>query len=198
MPNEKAPASGRHIDDHGNDGIPYKVRDRDSWKSLAARCKVPPDWLVYYNFQTNNSKEVNWLLREVVGCNVHTPDGHNWMFSKSAKPGIIYLPFQKAPYPCPVTKDFVPKGGQGYRLQTGDCWTSLTKKYHVPDPKILMEFNFGTSNPLEVNWYLQWKVGCKKSVDDGTTWMFTSDADPGIIWFPDWVKGLPPFSSIDI
>jgi hypothetical protein len=38
---------------------------------------------------------VNWYVRRNVGCNVYTLDRRNWMFSDSAKPGIIYLPIDK-------------------------------------------------------------------------------------------------------
>src|SRR5260370_15883057 len=73
-------------------GSPYKVQDGDSWKSLAARWGVDVKKLVEFNFQTNDSDEVNWYLSHVTGCNKPTPDGFNWTFSSSAKPGIIYRP----------------------------------------------------------------------------------------------------------
>jgi hypothetical protein len=34
-----------------------------------------------------------------VGCNVHTLDENNWIFSKSASPGIIYRPLM---WPCGI------------------------------------------------------------------------------------------------
>jgi hypothetical protein len=73
-------------------GISYKVRDGDSWWSLAAKSAVNPWWLVQYNFETRDPDEVNWYLRDRVGCTKKTPDGNNFVFSQAAQPGIIYLP----------------------------------------------------------------------------------------------------------
>ena len=73
-------------------GSPYTVQDGDSWKSLATRWGVDVKKLVYFNFKTNDSDEVNWYLSHVTGCNKPTPDGFNWTFSSGAKPGIIYRP----------------------------------------------------------------------------------------------------------
>jgi hypothetical protein len=57
-----------------------------------ARWGVDAKKLVYFNFQTNDPAEVNWYLSHVTGCNKPTPDGYNWTFSSSAKPGVIYRP----------------------------------------------------------------------------------------------------------
>lgn len=73
-------------------GSPYTVQDGDSWNSLAARWGVDAKKLVYFNFQTNDPAEVNWYLSHFTGCNKPTPDGYNWTFSSSAKPGVIYRP----------------------------------------------------------------------------------------------------------
>src|SRR5205085_10891343 len=73
-------------------GVPYKVQDRDTWKTLAFDWFINVDQLIYFNFQTLNTDEINWYLRERVGCKVQTRDRFNWVFSSSANPGIIYHP----------------------------------------------------------------------------------------------------------
>jgi hypothetical protein len=72
--------------------VPYRVGDRDNWVSLAASQGVSPAWLIQYNFETHDLAEINWYLKTRVGCTKTTHDGKNFMFSASAKPGIIYLP----------------------------------------------------------------------------------------------------------
>ena len=82
---------------------PYRVKgsndnrspNRDTWISVARAHNLDVQKLIWFNFQTNNSDEVNWYLRRNVGCNVATPDGLNWMFSDSAYPGKIYLPIDR-------------------------------------------------------------------------------------------------------
>jgi len=73
-------------------GTSYRVRDGDSWSSLARRFGISEQALVFANFQTLVPAEVNWYLRHYVGCRRPTGDGHNWMFSASASPGIIHIP----------------------------------------------------------------------------------------------------------
>jgi hypothetical protein len=74
----------------------YKVKDGDSWESIAKRIGVDVWDLIYFNFKTKNPREVNWYLGhyDYVGCKTTTTDGKNWRFSASAKPGIIYLPIR--------------------------------------------------------------------------------------------------------
>lgn len=71
--------------------IPYRVADGDTWGTVAARYSLDPKALIKFNFKTNNTDEVNWYLRQTVGCKV-TRDGLNWAFSSSADPGVIYIP----------------------------------------------------------------------------------------------------------
>ncbi|MPZ56543.1 MAG: hypothetical protein GEU91_08620 [Rhizobiales bacterium] len=78
--------------------IPYRVTDNDTkggWKEVALRNNVDVQKLIWFNFRTNNSDEVNWYLRRNTGCNLATDNRLNWMFSSSADPGIIYLPIDK-------------------------------------------------------------------------------------------------------
>ena len=73
-------------------GTPYRVGDGDSWLSLAARLKTEPGSLMQFNFKTLDPSEVNWYLRRNVGCRTQTEDGQHWIFSRTASPGVIYLP----------------------------------------------------------------------------------------------------------
>ena len=77
------------------DSTPYEVKDNDTWINVAGRNGLDPHVLIHFNFKTVDPGEVNWYLRENTGCNVHTKDEKNWMFSDSASPGIIYLPIRK-------------------------------------------------------------------------------------------------------
>jgi hypothetical protein len=47
----------------------------------------------------------------------------------------------------------------------------------------LIEFNFKTRQPEEVNWYLRRNVGCTRSTRDGLNWLFAG-AKRGVIYIP--------------
>jgi len=66
----------------------------DTWESVARQYNLDVHQLIYFNFNTNNPKEVNWYLHTYIGCNTPSPSGWNWTF-KGAKPGIIYIPIQR-------------------------------------------------------------------------------------------------------
>lgn len=95
---EKEPRPALPPNHRPADSIPYKVTDldtNDGWAGVARRNGVDAQKLIFFNFQTNNSDEVNWYLRNRVGCDLATDDRQNWKFSSSASPGIIYLPVNK-------------------------------------------------------------------------------------------------------
>jgi hypothetical protein len=73
----------------------HRVSDGEDWASVAAQYNVKVDDLIYFNFHTNVSEEVNWYLRRNVGCNVSNDGDLNWAFSSSADPGIVYIPPSK-------------------------------------------------------------------------------------------------------
>ena len=62
-------------------------------------------------------------------------------------------------------------------------WESVARKFGV-GVKELIHFNFLTTEPDEVNWYLRHYVGCKKVSPSGNNWMFSNNASPGIIYIP--------------
>jgi hypothetical protein len=92
------------------------------------------------------------------------------------------MPTEKAPN-NPLSQNYVPVGGTPYRVKTGDDWQSVARTAGV-DVWALIEFNFKTRNPAEVNWYLRRNVGCRRATGDNKNWMFSSDAQPGIIYLP--------------
>jgi len=102
-------------------GLPYKVGERDSWSSVAAKHGVDPLWLVQYNFETRDPGEVNWYLKHRIGCRKTTANGKNLMFSSADAPGIIYVPNPQKPWSRKNLKygsyGIVIEGDDDYRLQ---------------------------------------------------------------------------------
>ena len=76
-------------------GIPYRPRDdpkQEDRELVVRKFAVGVKELIYFNFMTDNPDEVNWYLRRHVGCEKISPSGNNWMFSRRATPGYIYIP----------------------------------------------------------------------------------------------------------
>ncbi|MFL5031696.1 MAG: hypothetical protein ACJ8E1_17640, partial [Xanthobacteraceae bacterium] len=103
------------IDYVPNQSTPYRVKSGDSWWTLAEQPQVRAVAmsaldLCYFNFKTRRPPEINWYLRNKVGCRTATKDGKNYTFSASDYPGVIYLPIpaSKPPvneYPQPDPSD---------------------------------------------------------------------------------------------
>jgi hypothetical protein len=83
----------------------------------------------------------------------------------------------------PVPRGYIPPLSRSYKVKDGDTWVSIARKNSL-DTWDLIEFNFKTRDPDEVNWYLRRFVGCKKQTRDGKNWIFGSGDDPGIIYIP--------------
>lgn len=91
----------------------------------------------------------------------------------------------------PISKDYAPPGGVRYRVQDGDTWENIADRFNIKDVWSLIEFNFKTRSPAEVNWYLRRNVGCVQQTSDGKNLVFSTDDVPGYIYtFPD--KGRRP------
>jgi hypothetical protein len=100
MPIEKRPASPLPKGIRpGSRYPPYKVTDADSLETVAQKYMIGVTTLIKHNFDTMDPAEINWYLREHVGCNKPTSDGKNWCFSSTAKPGLIYIPGSGGPPP---------------------------------------------------------------------------------------------------
>jgi len=76
---------------------PHKVGDNESFETLAVKYGVTARAIALHNFGTSDPAELNWYLREYVGCKLATHDRQNWRFSSAAAPGIIYIPDNAAP-----------------------------------------------------------------------------------------------------
>ena len=77
----------------------------------------------------------------------------------------------------------IDSGATPYRVQSSDNFATLAI-YARMSPGDLLRYNFGTSVPREVNWYLRNHVGCKKADWDEKNYVFSDDDDPGVIFVP--------------
>jgi hypothetical protein len=85
---------------------------------------------------------------------------------------------------------FPPRGGDRYRVRTGDSWESIARAHNL-DTWALIEFNFPvvrreTSFQIKcrmVNWLLRNHVGCSRS-SDGKNYRFDSADNPGYVYIP--------------
>lgn len=84
-------------------GREYRVLDTDDWWKIAAREHIDPWALIKFNFETHVSEEVNYYLRELVGCR-HTKDGRNFAFlgADPSKKKIYLPPTPPPPKPVPI------------------------------------------------------------------------------------------------
>lgn len=83
----------------------------------------------------------------------------------------------------PLPPGYIPAGGRPCHVKDGDSWLTLAKSCGV-DPLWLIQYNFETRDPAEVNWYLQNRVGCVKTTVNGQNFMFSAGATPGIVYLP--------------
>jgi len=91
---------------------------------------------------------------------------------------------------------FPPKGGDGYKVRTGDSWDSVAKANDL-DTWALIEFNFPVvknepnfqTKCRMVNYLLRNYIGCSKS-SDGNNYRFDSSDSPGVIYIP--LANVPP------
>jgi hypothetical protein len=83
----------------------------------------------------------------------------------------------------PLPSGYRPTGSQPYKVKDSDTWWTLSVKSGV-DPWWLIQYNFETRDPGEVNWYLMNRVGCVNKTPNGKNFRFSSAAKPGIIYLP--------------
>ncbi len=104
------------------------------------------------------------------------------------------MPLMRQPNPMPSPLNYVPANSEPYRVKAGDSFFTLAKLPNVAAAKMdargLLNFNFKTTNEMEVNWYLKNKVGCSKATHDGRNFMFSNADMPGIVYLPK--IGVPP------
>jgi hypothetical protein len=73
-------------------GTEYRVRDGDTWRTVAKAAGVPVWELIKFNCRTTDPAEVNWWLHHTIQCDTCTADEKNWMFSSGPDVQPIYLP----------------------------------------------------------------------------------------------------------
>lgn len=71
-----------------------------------------------------------------------------------------------------------PEGAFDHLVADGENWQKLADRYRFPAKKII-EDNFKTSNPYEINWYLREYVNCKVATADRYNWTFSTSAREG-------------------
>ncbi len=68
-----------------------KVGLGENWSTVASRFTITDVWdLIFYNFRTTNTREVNWYMHHYLGC-WKTKDGRNFCFDE-AEVGTLYIP----------------------------------------------------------------------------------------------------------
>lgn len=122
MPIEKKPQIPIPKNQIPPDFRPYQVKDGEGWRKLAKFHGMEVWELIYQNFKTRNPAEINWYLREYVGCTKKTTDKKNWMFSSDAKPGIIYVPMRRIVMPPIYIEGKVPSKFE-------NVWAGLAKSH---------------------------------------------------------------------
>jgi hypothetical protein len=91
----------------------------------------------------------------------------------------------------PLPSNYLPPGGRKYKVSTGESLETIARANGISENE-LNKFNFATTMPEEINWYLQHRVGCKRETHDHLNWMFTNDASPGFIYLPPLPPGVTP------
>lgn len=83
----------------------------------------------------------------------------------------------------PLPTSYRPLDGVEFKVSSGDTFASLAAfgSINVWD---LIRFNYQTSDPREVNWYLHHRTGCKTKDWDDRNYKFDDSDDPGIIFIP--------------
>jgi hypothetical protein len=93
----------------------------------------------------------------------------------------------------PLPEHYVPRGGRRYTAKTDESLASIARDNGIAEAELLM-FNFGTTDPKEVNWYLK-RLGCTKATPDDNNWMFTSSwQHPQVIYLPPIVQAKNPLT----
>ncbi len=68
------------------------VQTGDTLESVATANGLTWQQLARFNWGTEDQKEINRCLREIVGCTKRTADGKSYKFHSSDDPGLLYVP----------------------------------------------------------------------------------------------------------
>jgi hypothetical protein len=105
---------------------------------------------------------------------------HSWCIRKPANP---------------TPRNFVPENSRAYRVRDGDNWQSVSSIAEQNTQSSIgawgvIRFNFPNLPAddqiasLEVNWYLENYVGCRRLTADQRNYVFSSADSPGTIYLP--------------
>jgi len=70
-----------------------------------------------------------------------------------------------------------------HKVKTGESLDGIAKANGLTWQK-LADFNWGTTEPNEINRCLKNRVGCTRKTADGKNYIFDSSDDPGILYVP--------------
>jgi|GEM_PF-3132125 len=109
----------------------YRVVNGDTLENMAVRIGVSAKYLLKECFGTTDPREINWYLRNKIGCVDYGPQGHNFAFSIAAEPGKIVMPLkwvakleQQIFYPPANTYNILPPLPR-YQQENGNgCWAA--------------------------------------------------------------------------
>ena len=79
---------------------------------------------------------------------------------------------------APVGLYYRPPHSLIHRLSDGEHWGSLAARYKV-DARTLMQQNFKTTDPYQINWYLHHYVKCDLPTPDRYNWRFSTSSRHG-------------------
>lgn len=99
MPVEETPARPVSKERKPDGFTQHKIKDGDTWGTIANRYNLTSNELAYENFRTTDPAKINWYLRNHIGCTQRTEDGKHWALSPDANPGTIYVPKRKTDVP---------------------------------------------------------------------------------------------------
>ncbi len=97
-----------------------------------------------------------------------------------------------------VLKNWPMAGGQALQVGPGTNWVNLAVRFGRSNAWDLITYNFRTTDPAEVNWYLHHHLGCDLVTKDGNNYRFGkrngTAVDPVTIYVPqlDWSEHPGP------
>jgi hypothetical protein len=95
------------------------------------------------------------------------------------------VPIERRP-DHPLPQNYRPPNSVPVEVHTGDDWGKLAAQFRIDVPQLL-KFNFNTTKPEEINYYLRVNVGCNQTTRDGRNWIFTTSTNPSrprVIYVP--------------
>lgn len=107
-------------------------------------------------------------------------------------PATSLLPGNEREPARKIAIDFRPAGSLEHLIVDGDNWGTLQDRYQI-SARTIIEANFQTAVPEEVNWYLHHYVNCDTPTPDRYNWRFSTSARngpsprAGIIYIPPTV-----------